>query len=160
MTRIFLQSEFLTDIVLVELPTGATGEQLREACFARIPQEATKQDLNLYIEDDDDEEHIRQLTEVPDGLRVHIHRQKGIDVQVLYAGREVQRTFRPSSTVARVKRWATEELGIAASDAADLMLQISGTDIRPDADVHIGSLAKGRARSICFDLVPSPRVNG
>jgi hypothetical protein len=40
------------------------------------------------------------------------------------------------------------------------MLQVSGTDNRPDADIHIGTLVQGSARVLVFDLVPSPRVNG
>ena len=56
--------------------------------------------------------------------------------------------------------WATHELGIKPSDASELMLQISGTDTRPDADIHIGSLVRKPTRVLTFDLVPSPRVNG
>ena len=68
--------------------------------------------------------------------------------------------FRPSATVARVKKWATHDLGISVSDAAELMLQVTGTDNRPDADTHIGTLVKGPGKALSFDLVPSPRVNG
>lgn len=158
--QVFLQSEVLQDIEVLELPGDAGPEELRFACFALLPADAVEKEFHLYVEDDDDEEHVETLKKVPDGLRVHLHRLKGIDVQVRYAGRDVRRTFRPSATVARVKRWATMELGIAPSDAAELMLQISGTETRPDADIHIGSFVKAPARSISFDLVPSPRVNG
>ena len=90
----------------------------------------------------------------------HLHRLKSIDVIVRYAGRDVRRAFRPSATVGRVKKWATRELSVEPSDAAELMLQISGTDNRPDADIHIGTLVKAPKHSLEFDLVPSPRVNG
>jgi hypothetical protein len=40
------------------------------------------------------------------------------------------------------------------------MLQVSGTDVRPDPDVHLGSLVKAPHHSVGFDLVPAPRVNG
>lgn len=158
--RVFVQSEVLKDIEALELPSDVVVSQLRNACFALLPTDADGEDFHLYVEDNDDEEHVESLERVPDGLRVHLHRLKGIDVQVCYAGRDVRRTFRPSATIARIKRWSARELGIAPSDAAELMLQIKGTDTRPDADIHIGSLVTVPARSISFDLVPSPRVNG
>lgn len=158
--QVFVQSEVLQDIEVLELPGDAGSKELRSACFALLPAGTDQKEFHLYVEDDDNEEHVETLKKIPDGLRVHLHRLKGIDVQVRYAGRDVRRTFRPSATIARVKRWSTRELGIAPSDAAELMLQISGTETRPDTDVHIGSLVKAPARSISFDLVPSPRVNG
>lgn len=161
-TLIFVQSEILEDIIAVELPGNADFKQLLDACFSLLPQDFKKNDFHLYVEDEDEdsEVHLKDLKEIPDGLRVHLHRQKGIDVVVRYAGRDVRRTFRPSATIARVKRWATHEFGLSPADAAELMLQISGTDTRPDADIHIGALVKSPQQSITFDLVPSPRVNG
>src|SRR5262249_19084294 len=152
--------EALSDIQVLELPAHSDTKRLHSACLALLPEGADRADFQLYVEDDDDEEKLRALKDVPDGLRVQLHRLKGIDVQVRYAGCAVRRKFRPSATVARVKRWSTHELGIAPSDAAELMLQVSGTDTRPDGDIHIGTLVPGPKRAISFDLVPSPRVNG
>ena len=160
MVQVYVQSEVLPDIEVLQLPGDAGPEELWSACLTLLPAGSDGKDYHLYVEDDDNEEHIENLKKVPDGLRVHLHRLKGIDVQVRYAGRDVRRTFRPSATVGRVKRWSTHELGITPSDAAELMLQISGTETRPDPDVHIGSLVKTPARAISFDLVPSPRING
>jgi len=158
--QIFLQSELLQDIEALELPRGVTGKELRQAVLARLPAGTDVANMHFFIEDDDDDHPLDKRNEIPDGLRVHLHRQKGIDVVVRYAGRDVRRTFRPSATVGRVKRWATDEMGITPSDGAELMLQLSGTDTRPDTDVHIGALVHSPAKSIAFDLVPSPRVNG
>lgn len=158
--HIFLQSEALADIEVVELPVSAGVKELRAACVSLLPLETDEKEFFLYVEDEDDEEHADKLKKIPEGLRVHLHRLKGIDVQVRYAGRDVRRTFRPSATIARIKNWATQELGVAPPDAAELMLQICGTDTRPDSDIHIGSLVHSPSRSIAFDLVPSPRVNG
>jgi hypothetical protein len=161
-TQIFVQSEVLEDITVVELSENADARQLIDACFSLLPQDLKKNDFYLYVEDEDEDSdaQLKNLKKIPDGLRVHLHRQKGIEVVVRYAGRDVRRTFRPSATIARVKRWATHEFGLSPSDAAELMLQIAGTDTRPDADIHIGSLVKSPQQSITFDLVPSPRVNG
>lgn len=158
--QIFLQSELLADIEVIELALNAGEKELREACLAKLPVGHEGEEFHLFIEDEDDDQPFEKLHGIPEGLRVHLHRQKGIDVMVRYAGRDVWRSFRPSSTVGRIKRWATQELGIAASDAAELMLQVSGTDSRPDADIHIGALVHEPTKSLSFDLVPSPRVNG
>jgi hypothetical protein len=157
---IFVQSEMLTDVRAVEVDSNTGAAGIRAALFALLPQGSELQALQFYLEDSDDEQAIEKLTEIPHGLRVHLHRLKGIDVAVRYAGRDVRRTFRPSATIQRVKRWATQELGISPSDAAELMLQISGTNERPDPDTHIGALVKFPKHSLCLDLVPSTRVNG
>lgn len=158
--QIFLQSELLADIEVIELALNASENELREACLAKLPVGHEGEEFHLFIEDEDDDRPFEKLQGIPEGLRVHLHRQKGIDVIVRYAGRDVRRSFRPSSTVGRIKHWATQELGIAASDAAELMLQVSGTDSRPDSDTHIGTLVQAPAKSLSFDLVPSPRING
>jgi len=160
MVKVFVQSELLRDVEVLELAADAGAPALRAACVALVPADFRSAEFHLYVEDEDAEEAIAALAMIPDGLRVHLHRLTGIDVEVRYAGRDVRRTFRPGATVARVKRWSTQELGIGASDAAELMLQITGTDVRPDVDTHIGSLVEAPTRALSFDLVPSPRVNG
>ena len=156
--QIFLQSELLRDIEIVEVEADIGHAKLHELCLLKLG-DRRDEIFHLFIEDEE-ETSIENLVHLPDGLRLHIHRHKAIDVSVHYAGRNVHHTFKPGTTVARVKRWATHELGIAASDAAELMLQIHGTDIRPDTDIHVGSLVEAPKQQIVFDLVPSPRVNG
>lgn len=157
--RVFVQSEVLKDIAVVEIDAGATATQLHEACLAVLPAGLTLDDFQMYLEDDD-EASVELHGKIPDGLRVHLHRLKAIDVHVRYAGRDVRRTFRPSATIRRVKRWSVRELRISPSDAKELMLQVSGSDHRPDEDVHLGSLVSAPTSAITFDLVPSPRING
>ena len=158
--RIFLQSEHLNDVEVVEVNKFINANELHKACAAVLPKETDSDSLLLFFEDDDEEPAAKNGDELPDGLRVHLHRLKAIDVVVRYAGRDVRRTFRPSTTINRVKRWSTHELGLSQCDAAELMLQIAGSDIRPDTDVHIGSLVKAPSHSITYDFVPAPRVNG
>lgn len=156
--QVFIQSELLADTAVLAVEHDITPTELRKALLSQVP--VTEEVVYIFIEDEDDEHALDALKEIPEGLRVHLHRQKGIDVTVRYAGRDVARTFRPSATVARVKKWATHELAISPSDAAELMLQVTGTDNRPDSDTHIGMLVKSPAKKLSFDLVPSPRVNG
>ncbi len=157
--KVFLQSELLSDIEVVEVESDGGHTALRAACLAKISQQPDEK-VFLFVEDEDDEHALEKLAQIDEGLRIHLHRLKSIDVIVYYAGRDVRRSFRPSTTVGRVKKWATHEMGVAASDAAELMLQIKGADNRPDADIHIGTLVKAPEHTLEFDLVPSPRVNG
>ena len=157
--KVFLQSELLNDIEVVEVESDGGHTALRAACLAKVnlqPQE----NVFIFVEDEDDEHALEKLKHVDEGLRVHLHHLKSIDVIVSYAGRDVRRSFRPSTTVGRVKKWATGELGVVPSDAAELMLQIRGTESRPDTDIHIGTLVKSPEHTLELDLVPSPRVNG
>jgi hypothetical protein len=45
-------------------------------------------------------------------------------------------------------------------DAAEHVLQLTGTADRPDADTHIGALASCPDCRLAFDLVPLKRVEG
>lgn len=157
---IFAQSEFLADIQAIEVESTAGHAVLRETLMRLIPPGITAQSIEFFVEDCDDERPLEALAEIPYGLRVHMHRLKAIDVAVRYAGREVRRAFRPSSTIRRIKHWAVREFRISPSDAAELMLQVQGSDERPDLDTHLGALVKCPQKSVCFDLVPSARVNG
>jgi hypothetical protein len=157
---VFAQSELLNDVHVLELDQNAGASGLRESLLSILPKGKETEELRFYVEDSDDERDFENLNVIPDGLRIHLHRLKSIDVTVRYAGRDVQRTFRPSATVRRVKHWAVRALNISSSDAAELMLQVSGTDTRPDPDTHIGTLVRFPTKALCFDLVPSTRVNG
>ncbi len=156
---VFVQSELLTEAAVLEVDPMCKPHELRMQALELVP-EAERAHVHVYVEDDDEEDALDELREVPEGLRVQLHRLKSIDVTVHYAGRKVMRAFRPSATVGRTKKWAAHELGISASDAADMALQVSGTDNRPDSDVHIGTLVVAPTKTLSFDLVPSPRVNG
>ena len=157
--EVFLQSELLRDVEVVQIESDAGHARLHEACLLKLGG-PRPEEFFLFIEDEDDERPVEKLPHLPEGLRLHLHRLKGIDVVVRYAGRDVRRSFRPSATVGRIKRWATQEMGVAPSDAAELMLQVHGSDNRPDADIHVGSLIEAPHHRATFDLVPSPRVNG
>jgi len=157
--QVFLQSELLNEVEVLEIDTHTTYELLLRTCIGKL-REVPAEELFLFIEDDDDELPFGKHQSIPQGLCLQLHRQKVIDVVVRYAGRDVRRAFRPSATVGRIKQWATRELGILPSDASELMLQVSGKDDRPDADVHVGTLVNAPQHRITFDLVPSPRVNG
>jgi hypothetical protein len=157
--QVFLQSEVLRDVEVLEIDTAASHTELRRVCLGRLESVPTEE-IFLFIEDDDEEHPFEKHECIPEGLRIHLHRLKVIEVTVRYAGRDVRRPFRPSATVGRIKNWSTHELGIGPSDASELMLQVSGTENRPDPDAHVGALVTFPQHRLTFDAVPSPRING
>ena len=99
--------------------------------------------------------------EVCGPLRLHVTRCRHIEVTVRFNGEDAARRFPPSATVERVRRWAARRaFHLSPRDAAEHVLQIQGTTIRPDRDVHIGTLTKGETCAVAFDLVPCKRVEG
>jgi len=159
-SNLFIQSEAFPDVAHLQLEADSTPVQVKMAVLELLPQGAVVADFIVLVEDNDELEAVELLTVIPEGLRLHLHRLKEIVVTVRYAGRDVRREFRPSATIGRVHRWSCEHFGIKPSDAAELRLQVSGSDLQPDADVHVGTLVKHPKHSIVFDLVPAPRING
>jgi hypothetical protein len=94
-------------------------------------------------------------------LRLHVTRCRHVEVSVRFNGEHVKRRFPPGVTVGRVHHWAARRaFGLSPRDAAEHVLQIHGTQKRPDRDVHIGTLTGGATCSVAFDLVPRKRVEG
>lgn len=163
--RIYVQSEFFSDIKLVEVEDSATVEELKKACLDLLPSEAREVDLELHLFAEDDEEyheghHKVEHLKKPHGTRVHLHRCKHVDVTVRFAGQTISQEFRPSTTIGRIRQWAGEKLGMLPNDIAEHVLQIDGSNEQPDVDVHIGTLAKCPTCSVELDLVPAHRING
>lgn len=163
-TRVYIQSEYFSDVRLVEVDDEATIEQLKHAAHSLVPVGADLKDLHLSVEDDEDDEfahakHVRDLKK-EHGVRVHLHRCKHVEVKVRFGAETAQHKFRPGTTVGRVRLWAGHKVGMAPGDIAEHVLQIAGTAEQPDVDTHIGVLAKCPQCSVIFDLVPAHRING
>ncbi|MFV1849127.1 MAG: hypothetical protein ACMZ66_00235 [Thalassospira sp.] len=152
---VFVQSEAFESIEVLDLDPHVTPATLFDRCLSLVGHDTA---YGLYLEDRDDVEGLDALAEIAAGMRLHLHRRRHLSVTVCYAGHQIQRDFRPGTTIRRVKRWAARLLSISVSDAAELMLQVEGSDQRPDEDIHIGTLTQDCG--LKFDLVPSPRING
>lgn len=79
-TRVYIQSEFFSDIKFVEVNDEATVAELKHAVLALLPPGTDTSDLTLSVEDDDDEAHghathVKHLKK-EHGVRVHLHRCK------------------------------------------------------------------------------------
>lgn len=162
--RVYIQSEFFSDIKLVEVNDEATINELKHGVLALLPPGIEASDLTLSVEDDDDDAHGRAThvkhLQKAHGVRVHLHRCVQVEVHVRFGAEVVDRKFRPATTIGRVRLWAGEKFGMAPGDIAEHVLQIAGTTEQPDVDIHIGTLTKCPQCSVTFDLVPAHRING
>lgn len=163
--RVYVQSEFLSDVKMVEADDSASVETLKQLCIEALPPDARGHEIYLFLEDEDGEQHGHSDRKVehlkkPHGIRVHLHRCKHIRVTVRFSGQTVTHEFRPSATIGRIRQWAGHKLGMQPNDIAEHVLQLAGSAEQPDVDVHVGVLAKCPACSVEFDLVPAHRING
>jgi hypothetical protein len=162
--RVYIQSEHFPDIKLVEIDDHATIDELKHAAIALLPPGTDVSALTLSVEDDDDEAYVL-ATQVKhlkkeQGIRIHLHRCKHVEVSVRFGAEVVHHQFSPATTVGRVRLWAGRKLRMQPGDIAEHVLQLAGTNEQPDVDVHIGTLTKHPECSVTFDLVPAHRING
>jgi hypothetical protein len=157
---IFYQVEGVPEIQHISAPPDETLAALKERIKAK---HAVGDDAALFVEDDDgdvDEAKTVGAIATPAGAKLHVHRCRRVLATVAFAGKLLEHKFGPGATVARVKHWAAQELGMSQEDAGEHVLQITGTQDRPTPSTHIGTLAKCPACRVAFDLVPDERVNG
>lgn len=161
-TRVYVQSEFLSDVALVEVDCDATIKELKTVCLSILPQEAPSADLHLFVEDEEEESAATYVKDLKKqhGVRVHLHRCKKVVVSVRFAGQIESHKFQPSTTIGRIRQWAGHKLGMQPNDIAEHVLQLVGSTTQPDIDVHVGALTDCSACSVEFDLVPAHRING
>ncbi len=94
-------------------------------------------------------------------LRLHKGRCKRVKVNVTFNGVTKSRDFPPVTRVAHVHHWATHTaFEMSPRDAAEHVLELVGSDDRPDPDIQIGTLTSGTLCAVAFDLVPFKRVEG
>lgn len=162
--RVFVQSEFLTETAVLGLADNAPDDAVRSAVLSALPEQARKPDLIVISEDDrsmeDPDESEAAATRVRGPVRhFHVGRCKRITVKVRYAGRAESRGFSPAATIERIRAWAIRKFTIDSKDAAELVLQLAGSEAQPPADKHVGCFADKHC-SVVFDLVRSYTVNG
>lgn len=158
---VFYQGEGIREIAHFEADDDHTFGFIK---LALIEKHGLNTETLIYLEDRD--EPIDEQCLVRDhvgraGVKVHLHRCRHVAVSVTFNGETVHHTFGPGATVARVEKWAAEhKFGMTPPEAAEHVLQISGTKERPDPGTHLGAIASCPECRIAFDLVPNERVNG
>ena len=158
---LFYQGEGLSEIEHIQVDPSHTFSAVKALLIKKHGMET---DVLISLEDSD--EPLNEILIVrdhvgPAGIKAHVHRCRQIAVSVTFNNETVKHNFGPSTTIARVKRWAAEKkFGMSAEEAGEHVLQISGTHDRPTLGTHLGSLVKCPHCQIAFDLVPDHRVNG
>ena len=164
--EVFVQGEDLPEITLVHVPSHGKVRDLVEAARAHGARLVGEGETPIVLIEDLDEalglDAPLQSAGIGQRSRVHIHRCQQVALTVNYGARSIDERFPASTTVAKVKRWATGKHGFNLSevDAAEHALQLVGSAVRPDEDTHIGSLTQFPACAVGFDLVPKQRVEG
>jgi len=94
-------------------------------------------------------------------VRLHQGRCQRVTVNVTFNGVTQSRDFPPVTRVVHVHHWATHNaFDMSPRDAAEHVLELVGSDERPDPDTQIGTLASDGLCVVTFDLVPFKRVEG
>lgn len=158
---IFYQCDGVTSIEHIEIEHGSTFSDLKDLIAKK---HNLKGALLLFLEDGDDPVNEAEIIcgqKNPAGIKAHVHRCRRIEVTVTYNGESVEAAFPPSTTIARLKKWAAEKkFGMTEEEASEHVLQIAGTHDRPAPNIHIGTLTDCKKCKIEFDLVPDERING
>lgn len=157
---IFYQGEGLREIQHLEIDSVKSYRELKELI---VGKHGVDQEVILFMEDEDDPvDNSDTIKKHPhhNCAKIHLHRCRQIEVTVTFNGEKLLHRFSPSITIARVKQWATTKLGMSNVEASEHVLQISGTQNRPTAGTHIGSLTAKPCCQLSFDLVPDQRING
>ena len=164
---VLLQSHGLADIAVLE----ARPDDTLAKTVSKIDLPGDKEGRLFFLEDIDGAidghaviEELLPLAPDDDAagpLRIHVSHCRHVEGSVRFNGETEKRRFTPSATVERVKRWAARHaFHLSPRDAAEHVLQITGTATRPDRDVHVGTLTHGHTCAVSFDLAPCQRVEG
>ncbi len=163
--EIFIQGEGIAKIALVKVDPKDTVADLVKVAREHGLSAPEDAEIFVFVENTDVplelDAKIDEVGLVP-RIRVHIHRCKGVEVTVNYNHRQEKGFFPPSATVDWVKEWSVgkDQFDMSPVDATEHVLQVCNSSDRPDGDVHIGTLVKFSAETLCFDLVPKQRVEG
>jgi hypothetical protein len=168
--EVFVQGPDLPEIFVLNAEAGETVA----AVIARIDHAAVREvgllifveEFHAPVEAEAIVDDLVQIHAPAEGdiraLKLHVSRHRHVDVHARFNGQVRSHRFHPSATIGRVHHWAAiDAFGMTPRDAAEHVLQIEGVgNQRPDVDTHVGSLVKGGACAITFDLVPRKRVEG
>ena len=161
--QVLLQGECIPDIQVVALGVDDTVKDLLEAA-AKCRAEAIEGEFLVFVEGS--EEPIADGDKLPENkdrqpVPLHVHRCRRVLVTVTFNGLSKGHEFSPATTVADVEKFAAiREFGMKPADAAEHVLQFSGSAERPEPEMHVGALVSCPDCRISFDLVPHKRVEG
>jgi len=119
---------------------------------------------HVWLEDVDDELDVAvsvAAARIPHRGHVHVNRCRRVTALVTFNGETKDRQFAPAVRIERVFDWAVSKRGfdLTPTDAAEHVLQITGTNIQPDLADHVGSFADDDC-TVSLSLVPKIRNEG
>jgi hypothetical protein len=140
-----------SDEKAVHVFVGDCDEALREPTDVEEgSDEQAPVDLAALI-GDLDLEHRRHLLAA---------RCRRVAVSVHYGAGTKTRKFSPATTIETVTAWARKRFHLTDPAADELVLQVSGTNIRPRPDKRLGELPEVTDCGISFELVPEVTPQG
>jgi hypothetical protein len=164
--QLFLQGEGVRDIRLVEVSSQArVHEILKVAAEAGFAVATDSAKAAIFAEDADEalvSDAALEAAGIAHHSSVHIHRCRKVAVTVHFNGGSKVESFGPGATISRIKKWAVSKQGfnLTPVDSGEHVLQVTGTQDRPDDDAHVGTLVGAPSCAVAFDLVAKVRVEG
>jgi hypothetical protein len=160
--RLFIQGE---NIIGVQVIIVEQGKTIREILPKIVELGFPIDHLEIAwigLENKEDAFHLDHKFEDEEDTRIHIHRNHRVSVTCMFNGQIQTKNFPPSTTIQRVKTWATGKHGFNLSDqdSADHVLQLCKGENRPSENVHIGTLIEHPHHELCLQLVPADRHQG
>jgi hypothetical protein len=128
-----------------------------------VEEHADGVEVELWLEDADEplaRERTLQDCGVEEHSHVHLGRKQRIKTFVRFNGETIEKDFAPSATFKRVYDWSTseKEFNLSPDQKAKHTLELTGTDVEPEMDEHIGRYERdGKLR---LDIVPTDRHAG
>jgi hypothetical protein len=158
---VFIQVHGHAGIREAEIRAAATLAEVHEVLKAL----GITIDSETLIFIDESEEHEQGASHEPvhrlkRGCRIHVSRCKRIKTMVHYLEKTAEKDFPPGARVQKVKDWAVHEFKLTGNDAAEHVLELCGSKDRPAVDTPLHQLVHGHDCHVCFDLVPTIRVEG
>lgn len=158
---VFIQAQGHAGIREAEIRAAATLGEVHEV----LKSLGIAVDAETLIFIDESEEHEEGASHEPvhrlkRGCRIHVSRCKRIKTTVHFLDKTVEKDFPPGARMHRVKAWAVHEFKLDGNDAAEHGLQLCNSNDRPAIDTPLHQLVHGHDCHLCFDLVPTIRVEG
>jgi len=139
--EIYVRGEHSREPKLVELPAGATIQEVIDLYHKECPGAADAGEIQLFFEEEDDPKHGHHGCDEA-GVRkkhhIHCHRCKEAEVRIIYNGDDKGFRFAPSATIKSVFKEAISAFGISPEDAGDYVLKLDEKTILQPSE-HIGS---------------------
>ncbi len=158
---IFIQLHGEATIIEAEISAAPTVGELHELLVVRDIRISAE--TLIFIDEAEHPIHgapHEPLHGVTHGGRVHLAKCREIAVTVHFLASTAARAFAPGARVRSVKEWAVQEFKLSPKDAAEHVLQLTGTAERPASDTPLHQLVHGHSCAVAFDFVPDKRIEG